>query len=355
LPLPPLTRLGRLPIVACLALTLTQAACSSIAYVTQAAAGQEDLIRRARDIDDLVKSSHVGPRMRRLLSQVAVIKAFGERHGLRATDNYTKYANIDRPQVVWVVTASEPLRFVPKRWSFPLVGSFTYLGWFDHGRANEFADGLRAKGWDVDVRGSGAYSTDGFFEDPVLSTMISPDEDALGELADTLLHESAHATIFVRHQSTLNESVASFVGDGLTEVYLDETVGPASEETRAYHARQRDAAGRERVLRAVYAQLEALYASDRPVAEKRAAKADVLRRLRIALGYRRPISNATLIQYKIYNSGHEELAALLRVCGGDWPRFIRTLKRLEKADLGRDQASEIGPLVRPLIEAGCAG
>jgi predicted aminopeptidase len=323
--------------------------------VTQAAAGQQDLIRRARDIDELVQDPHIGPRLRRLLSQVAVIKAFGERHGLRATDNYTKYSNLARPAVVWVVTASEPLRFAAKRWSFPLVGSFTYLGWFDHGRANEFADGLRVKGWDVDVRGSGAYSTDGFFEDPVLSTMISSGPDALGDLADTLLHESAHATFFVRHQSTLNESVANFVGDGLADVYLDETVGSSSEEARAYRERGRASAGRERVLRAVYAQLEALYASDTPVAEKLEEKADILRRLRTALGYRRPITNATLIQYKIYNSGQAELGELLRACNADWRRFIRTLKQLEKASFAREQASEIGPLVRPLIQAGCTG
>ncbi len=328
--------------------------CWSLAYVSQAAAGQEDLIRRARDIDELVRDDRVGHRMRRLLSQVAAIKAFGERHGLKATDNYTKYTRIDRPEVVWVVTASEPLRFAPKRWSFPIVGSFTYLGWFDLGKANEFANGLRAKGWDVDVRGSGAYSTEGFFEDPVLSTMISPGEDALGELADTLLHESAHATIFVPHQSTLNESVASFVGDGLARVYLDQTVGPASQETRAYHLREQTGLGRERVLRAAYAQLEALYASPLPATEKLALKADVLARLRVALGYRRVISNATLIQYKIYNSGQEELGELLAVCGGDWPRFIRTVKQLEKTRPEHDQVSEVGLLVRPLIAAGCA-
>jgi predicted aminopeptidase len=346
-------RVGALKQLLVLGLALAQVACTSVAYLTQAAAGQRDLIRRARDIDEIVRDHDVGPRMERLLSQVAPIKAFGERHGLKATDNYTKYTQLDRPEVVWVVTASEPLRFVPKQWTFPIVGSFTYLGWFDLREAERFADRLRVKGWDVDVRGSGAYSTEGFFEDPVLSTMISSGADALGELANTLLHESSHATFFVHHQSTLNESVASFVGDGLAVQYVNETVGPDSPEASAYLEREEWSVERERVLRAVYSQLEAIYSSSKPREEKLREKADIIGRLHTALGYKRPISNATLIQYKIYNSGHAELAELLHACDGDWPRFLRTLKQLEKAKLPKEQESEIGALVRPLVDQGC--
>ena len=125
-------------------------------------------------------------------------------------------------------------------------------------------------------------------------------------------------------------------------------------QARAYHLREQTGLGRERVLRAAYAQLEALYASPLPATEKLALKADVLARLRVALGYRRVISNATLIQYKIYNSGQEELGELLAACGGDWPRFIRTIKQLEKTRPAHDQVSEVGLLVRPLIATGCA-
>ena len=293
--------------------------------------------------------------MRRLLSQVAVIKHFGEEHGLRATENYTKYVRLDRPAAVWVVSASEPLRFRSKRWSFPLVGSFTYLGWFKLDQAQEFAGDLRVDGWDVDVRGAGAYSTEGFFEDPVLSTMISPGKDALGELADTLLHESSHATFFVRHQSTLNESVANFVGDRLADVYLAKTVGLASDETAAYLSRKRLTDAREAKLRSAYVALSALYASDKPDADKLREKQELLAVLQRETRFKRPINNATLIQFKTYNSGQEELGELLDVCRGDWPRFMATLKRLESTRFAESQVKEIGPLVRPLIEAGCPG
>jgi len=140
--------------------------------LTQAAAGQHDLLERAHDIDELVHENRVNGRMRRLLSQVAVMKQYGEKHGLSATSNYPKYVRVDGREVVWVVSASEPLRFRSKSWSFPLVGNFTYLGWFKLAEARAFADDLKKTGWDVDVRGAGAYSTAGFFEDAVLSSMI---------------------------------------------------------------------------------------------------------------------------------------------------------------------------------------
>ena len=78
-------------------------------------------------------------------------------------------------------------------------------------------------------------------------------------------------------------------------------------------------------------------------------------RLRRELGFKRPINNATLIQYKTYNSGEAELATLLTTCNGDWPRFIKTLKQLEKKPQEKEQISDIGTLIAPLIAGGCSG
>jgi predicted aminopeptidase len=329
--------------------------CTSFTYVTQAAAGQVDLNRRARDIDQLVAEKRVDARMRRLLSQVAVIKSFGEKHGLATTRNYTKYVRIDRQAAVWVVSASDPLRFHSRTWSFPLVGSFTALGWFHLDEAKTFAAGLRQEGLDVDLRGAGAYSTAGFFEDPIVSTMIPRGKRALGELADVVLHEMTHATFFVKHQSTLNESVANFVGQKLADEYLSATLGAESEERAAYLSWEQAANERGRTLQAAYLTLEALYASDKPNADKLRDKAEVLLRVHELLHFKRPINNATLIQYRTYHSGQDELATLLGVCGDDWQRFVTALKRLESAHLTRSQTSDIGNMIEPLIEAHCPG
>lgn len=346
----------RLSRVALLGICLLLAtSCTGLKYVTQAAAGQYDLMDRARDIDDLVREQHVDARMRRLLSSVALVKSYGEARGLKATTNYTKYVRIDRPAVVWVVSASEPLRFKSKSWSFPFVGSFTFLGWFKRPEADAFANDLRGEGWDVDVRGAGAYSTAGYFEDPVLSTMIPKSKDALGDLANTILHESAHSTFFVRNQSTLCESVANFVGDHLAQKYLEETLGKENEETRAYIRAQQEGEDRGRTMHAAYKELEALYASKIPDADKLRQKQEILTQLHDQLRFRRPITNATLIQFRTYHSGQEDLAKLLDTCGGDFPRFMRSLKRLETTPPATPQEHDIGKAIRPLIEASCPG
>jgi predicted aminopeptidase len=339
--------------VALVAFVLGATGCTGLAYITQAAAGQDDLNRRARDITMLVRDERVGPRMRSLLSQVSVVKKFGERHGLKPTGNYTKYVRIDRPAVVWVVSASEPLRFRSKSWSFPLVGSFTYLGWFQRTQADEFASDLRRAGWDVDVRGSGAYSTAGFFEDAVLSTMIPEGKEAIGQLANTILHESAHATFFVRNQSSLNESVANFIGDRLGEAYVEETFGEDSGEASSYRAAETSSETRGRAMQAAYAALEVLYASNAPEAVKLAEKRSIVDALRAKLRMNRPIGNATLIQYKTYNSGQEELAQLLSACGSNFRRFVTTLRQLETASFAKAQEADVGVLVSPLVASKC--
>jgi predicted aminopeptidase len=238
-----------------LALLLWQTSCTSLHYVAQGAAGQDDLNRRARDIDELIREKRVDARMRGLLSQVGPIKSFGERHGLTPTRNYTKYVRVHGSAVVWAVSAAEPLRFRSKSWSFPLVGSFTFLNWFKQADADAFAADLRQEGWDVNVREVGAYSTAGYFEDAVLSSMIPEGKRALGYFANTILHESAHATVLVKHQSTLNESVANFIGDKLAQVYLEETLGAGAEETRAYLASERASEERGRAMQAAFLSL----------------------------------------------------------------------------------------------------
>ncbi len=324
-------------------------------YVTQAAVGENDLLVRARDIDDLVREERVNGRMRGLLSQVATIKKFGEAHGLTATRNYTKYVRVDRPVAVWVVSASDPLRFRSKSWSFPLVGSFTYLGWFGRKEADAYGAELRVEGLDVDVRGAGAYSTNGYFEDPVVSTMIASGPEAAGELANVILHESAHASFFVRNQSTLNESVANFVGDTLGIRYVEDTLGHEAKETLAYEAHERSRAKVGAVMREAFAALEAIYASPRADADKLAAKREVLDRLRARVHAKRDINNATLIQYRTYNSGQGELATLLATCGDDWPRFVRALQTLESKTFEKPQESDVAKIVGPLIETHCGG
>jgi predicted aminopeptidase len=305
---------------------LASTGCMPIRYVTQASAGQEELLKRAVPLASALRASHIKPHVRQLLQRIPEIKAFGETQGLRPTANYTTYSELFRPEVLWVVSASQPLAFKPRTWRFPIVGSFTYLGWFHRPEADAFAATLRSDGLDVDIRPSHAYSTLGWFKDPVVSTMIDQGPEAIGELADVILHESLHATFYVAGQSTLNESVAKFVGDALALRYLDQTLGVDTFERVRYADARREEESRGAAMRDAYARLSALYASNLSAPTKTTEKQRLLRDLRIRGQMRRAPNNATLIQYKTYGSGQNEMARILATCNDSFPRFLKTLE-----------------------------
>lgn len=327
--------------------------CLPVRYVTQAAAGQAEILDARQDIDALVREGWLDSRTRALLSRVHTIKSFGEAHGLARTSNYESYVDLHRDAVVWVVSASEPLAFRSRSWSFPITGSITYLGWFHRQDAEAFAGELRREQLDVDLRGASAYSTLGWFADPVLSTMLYPGDEALGELADVILHESLHASFFVSGQSVLNESVASFVGNRLALEYLDQTKGACSKEKLAYVRTEREAAARAHAMRHTFQALSSLYASSLPAAQKLERKRALVEHVQGRLGTRRPINNASLLQYETYGSGEAELDALFRTCDRSWPRFFALL-RARRGELGSAEPhADPAVLLQPLLRAGC--
>jgi predicted aminopeptidase len=329
--------------------------CTTSRYLAQAGCGQIDIMLRARDLGATIRDPAVPARTRQLLALVPEIKKFGERHSLRPTDSYHRYVDLERSNVVWVVTAAEPLRFRSKTWWFPIVGAVPYLGWFDRGEAREFAAELRAEGWDVDVGGSEAYSTLGWFDDPVLSTMIPEGDEAVGELVNVVLHESVHATLYIDGQTRFNESLAEFSADKFTVIYLDERYGPSSEQKEAYKAAQRRGAERSRKMHRAYEELDRVYKSSDPDQVKLAHKKRVLTALRAEIRARRQLTNATLASFKNYNSATPEFDRLLDACGGSWERFFASLGTLKKkGSFAKTNQADLASVLEPLIKGACA-
>src|SRR6185369_6874030 len=199
---------------------------------------------------------------------------------------YERYADLHRGAAVWVVQGSAPLAFRAKRWSLPVVGSIPYLGFFDREAARRYGATLaREEDLDVDVRGAAAFSTLGWFGDPVLSTMITQGDEALGELANTVLHESVHATLYVNDQSAFDESLASFVADRLTPVWLGEALGERAPGARAWVAGQ------------------AVYRSGESEAWKAAEESRLLAAVREELHVTGTLNTASLAGHVAYDTG----------------------------------------------------
>jgi predicted aminopeptidase len=311
--------------------------CFTTRYLLESAKGEYQLLAAARPIPRVVAQRRTDARIARLLLAVSEVKRFGRANGLAPTRNYTRYADLHRGAAVWVVQGSAPLAFEARRWRLPLVGTIPYLGFFDREEARRYAaEVARAEGLDVDVRGASAFSTLGFLPDPVLSTMIPTGDEALGELANTVLHESVHATVYVNSQSSFDESLASFVADRLTPAWLAGAVGSGAPEAKAWGEAQASWRARADRLRRAYQVLDAVYRSDESDAWKRAEKERLLQDLRAALRWTGTLNNATLLGHVTYDTGTAAFERLLAACA-TWPRFIAAAATLTDGDFDEFQ------------------
>lgn len=327
--------------------------CFTARYLTQAALGQYELLHVARPIDTVVADRRVDRRTRHLLAQVPAIKAWGQTRGLKPTNNYARYSDLHRPAAVWVVQACAPLKFDVRRWQFPIAGTVPYLGFFDEAPAQAYAAQLaEEERLDVTVRTASAYSTLGWFRDPVLSTMLSDGDEALGDLVNVILHESVHATFYVPGQSAFNESAASFVADALTVELLTDNFGKGAWLARAW---VKDQARGDRVtqrLRETFEALDALYQSDKPDAEKLAEKARILGAVQKELRLRRPLNNASLAGFRTYSSGTQGFEKLRKACES-WPRTIAALASLTAKDFDAPQQDHFDGVLERLSARAC--
>lgn len=322
-------------------------------YLFQAAGGQLDLYRQARPIPEVIADPRTPESVRELLSEVPKVKAFALSHGLQINDNYDDFVELNRPYVVWFVNASHPLGFYPLAFWFPVVGTFPGLGWFDETEARLHAADLARKGWDVSVRGVRAFSTGGWFSDPIVSSMFTDSANAFGYLVNVILHESLHATILVADQQFYNESLASFVGDQLTLRYLAQRFGEDSEEMRIYRERELLGDKVQQLIADRYDELEALYASNKSTRDKLIRKQQIMRELFVRVGFEDLPTNATLLGSRLYDVGQAEFKALLASCGHDWQRFIRVTGSVSSREFGMPQEEDFTPIVRQLTDRKC--
>jgi len=211
---------------------------SQVVYGLRQLNGQLRIIRGAIPVSQYLKDPGNPDSIKIKLQLVQDIRQFAFKDlGLKRNDNYTKVFDQRGKDVLWVVTASKPFMLEPKVWKFLFLGEVSYKGFFSIDRTLEEANALKKEGWDVSARPVTAWSTLGWFNDPILTNMLSRSE---GELAELIIHELTHGTLFVKDSVDFNENLASFIGEKGAELYLKKKYGPNSSALNNYLSIQKD-------------------------------------------------------------------------------------------------------------------
>lgn len=322
-----------LPVLA----TLLLGGCSSLSYYSQLASGQMALLRAREPVADVIADPNRDPTLRDHLRKSQQARAFATEH-LHLPDNrsYRLYADIHRPFVVWNVFATGEFSLDPVTHCFPIAGCVAYRGYYTQGAARGDAAVQKLEGKDVYVSGVEAYSTLGWFDDPIMSSMMNWGDERLATL---IFHELAHQRFYVKDDSEFNESFASFVEQEGTRQWRAARGLPAE---RLSQSRQRDQFTqlvldtRERLKRLYRQPLNA-----EQMREGKAAEFELLRHNYRALrdsqwaGDKRydawinaPLNNAKLLPFGLYDQWVPAFAALFKQVDGDWPAFYAAVERL---------------------------
>ncbi|MDR1893525.1 MAG: aminopeptidase [Spirochaetales bacterium] len=320
---------------------------------------------RAVAVDRLLSDQNLAGETRDFLNRVKEIKAFAvEELGLELNKNYTRFLSLDQDVLAYVVSASEPLSFVPHLWNYPFLGKMPYKGFYRLEDARREGKRLSQKGQDVWIRGVEAFSTLGFFKDPLVSYMT---RYSVYELADLIIHEQTHATIWKKNDTAFNEDLAAFVGEEGARLFIKRTYGEDSEEYRRIDQSKTDAQTFRQDILALKARLEVFYSQwetqtrrdleegaesrvsrgqrrEREAAlrqEGLSRRDEIIRQFKEEFsaayedryageGYRSftdlPVNNAYLELFTLYHGQREWFEEQFRAAGEDMRTFIQNMK-----------------------------
>ncbi|QHT66593.1 aminopeptidase [Rhodocytophaga rosea] len=194
--------------------------------------GQLRIIYNARPLQEYMADPAFPDSLKRKLTLIQEIRKYAiDSLGINDSDNYTTVYDQKGKPVLWVVTACEPYSLEPVEWKFPLLGAFTYKGFFEYGKAQKQEAELKKEGLDTEIDEVAGWSTLGWFKDPILTSMLERNE---GQLANLIIHELTHATLYIKNNVEYNENLASFVGDHGAQQFLMYKYGIDSREYRRY-------------------------------------------------------------------------------------------------------------------------
>ena len=304
-----------------------------VGYLAHVSKGQLEILWSRKPIEKVLAAPDLDPKVRSKLEVVESARKLAIEIGLTPKGSYRTYVALDRPFTSIAVSAAPKDKLEPYLWHFPIVGDLPYKGFFDRDQAEAERADLAAQGFDTYLREVDAYSTLGWFDDPVLSPMLMRSD---ASLVDTIVHESTHATIFEKGNADFNEALATFVGGEGALLYLTRLSGADSPQVTAYRQRLADQEQFAAFLKELFADLEQFYGGPAPPLEKirdrdarMGAWQERLRAAPVGVFARyadMPWNNAFLLGLKLYLLDLTKFRQLHQALGSDLAKTVAFLK-----------------------------
>ena len=337
-----------------LAVLLLLSGCSPM-YVLRAGYEEAKILWSRRPIEDILRRPTLDPATREKLQLVLRVRQFAEKElGFDVDGSYSTLAEIDKPPVVHVVSAAPRTRLEPYTWWFPIVGSVAYKGYFDEAAARQEVQYLEMEGYDTALGRAIAFSTLGWFADPLLPHLLKYDQEIL---TNTIIHELFHATFYLPGQTALNESLANFAGHRGAIAFFAHESGNNAETTHRATVSWESELALSRFFTESAEKLTALYASPLTEEEKLRRREPLFTHLQeefrtLPNPVRRntnfasiKLNNAVFLQQYVYLTALDLFERIYQQSGKD---LRATLSRImEAAKRGDDPLAE----VRTLVEA----
>ncbi|MBT8365370.1 MAG: aminopeptidase [Deltaproteobacteria bacterium] len=313
--------------------------CESVGYYSQVIQGQYSLLQKRQPISEIIADPDSPEFLRDRLSFILGVRQFAKNDlQLPVKRHYLTYVDLKRPYVVWNVFAAPEFSLTPKTWCYPVVGCAAYRGYFSEEIARQYADGLVNQGYEVYVAGVTAYSTLGWFDDPVLSTFV---QYSKVHAAALIFHELAHQVLYVKGDTVFNESFATAVEqEGLRRWQL------ASKNSQVYGNYLKSYRRQQQFVRLIMHyrnMLESLYQKDTSPTDKRGKKASIFSELRDEFEHlktreadlsaydewmNQPLNNAKIGSVVAYHDLVPTFQKLLEESDNDLNRFYKVCHQL---------------------------
>ncbi len=302
-------------------------------FVMRAAYEQSKILLRREKIDTILAQKKEDEETRRKLALVLETRKFAKSIGLNPGGSFKSYSPVKGEALVWVVAGSKPTKFDLYTWWFPIVGSVPYKGFFEKKDAEQQAKELEALGYETSVRGADALSTLGWFDDPVLTTLIRHQDDWI---SNTVIHESLHSTVWIPDNVPFNETLANFVGFQGSINFFEHSHNESN--LKIAQKRLRMEMGLGDVISALYDDLNSLYEGGAPEEIKLKYREQIFEKHISPLRKKFPdlralskINNAELVQLKFYLTKFDRFRKLYETKGASWPNFLKAVKAIAQA------------------------